>query len=90
MGRWKAFIPIILALVVATGGSVFLYKWLQAKTAPAATIKGGGPGRAGGGGGGGPELGHQADPEMLKTVPFLKESLPAGYLSTPMPWWGGW
>jgi pilus assembly protein CpaB len=39
MGRWKAFIPIILALVVATGGSVFLYKWLQVKTAPAAVVQ---------------------------------------------------
>jgi pilus assembly protein CpaB len=81
MGRWKAFIPIILALVVATGGSVFLYKWLQAKTAPAAVV----------------QVEAQAVPvvvaatdltwgtkltkEMLKTVPFLKESLPAGYLS---------
>jgi pilus assembly protein CpaB len=83
MGRWKAFIPIVLALVVATGGSVFLYKWLQAKSAPAAIVK----------------VEAQAVPvvvaaadltwgtklseEMLKTVPFLKESLPAGYLSEP-------
>jgi pilus assembly protein CpaB len=81
MGRWKAFIPIILALIVATGGSVFLYKWLQVKTAPAAVV----------------QVEAQAVPvvvaatdltwgtkltkEMLKTVPFLKESLPAGYLS---------
>ena len=83
MGRGKAFIPIILALVVATGGSVFLYKWLQAKTAPAAVVK----------------VETQAVPvvvaatdlnwgtkltkEMLKTVPFLKESLPTGYVSDP-------
>jgi pilus assembly protein CpaB len=83
MGRWKAFIPIILALVVATGGSVFLYKWLQVQTAPAAVV----------------QVEAQAVPvvvaavdmnwgtklskEMLKTVPFLKESLPAGYLVDP-------
>ncbi len=83
MGRWKAFIPVVLALLVAAGGSGFLYKWLQAKTAPAATIK----------------VESQAVPvvvasvdltwgtmltkEMLKTVPFLRESLPAGYLSDP-------
>ena len=83
MGRWKAFIPVVLALVVATGGSLFLYKWLQAKTAPAATLK----------------VESQAIPvvvaavnltwgtkltkEMLTTVPFLKESLPIGYLSDP-------
>jgi pilus assembly protein CpaB len=83
MGRGKAFIPIILALVVATGGSVFLYKWLQARTAPTAVVK----------------VEAQAVPvvvaakdlnwgtklskEMLKTVPFLKESLPTGYVSDP-------
>jgi pilus assembly protein CpaB len=38
MARWKAFIPIVLALAIATGGSVFLYGWIQAKTAPAATV----------------------------------------------------
>jgi pilus assembly protein CpaB len=83
MGRGKAFIPIILALVVATGGSAFLYRWLQAKNAPAAEVK----------------VEAQAVPvvvaaadlnwgtklseEMLKTVPFLKESLPSGFVSDP-------
>ena len=83
MGRWKAFIPIALALMVATGGSLFVYKWLQAKTAPAAVV----------------QVEAQAVPvvvaaadlnwgtkltvEMLKTVPFLKESLPAGFVSDP-------
>jgi pilus assembly protein CpaB len=83
MGRWKAFIPIVLALVVATGGSVFLYKWLQVKTAPAAVV----------------QVEAEAVPvvvaatdltwgtkltkEMLKSVPFLKESLPGGYISDP-------
>jgi pilus assembly protein CpaB len=83
MGRWKAFIPIILALAIATGGSVFLYGWIQAKTAPAATVT----------------VETQAVPvvvaavdlnwgtkltrDMLTTLPFLKESLPGGYLSDP-------
>ena len=39
MGRWKAFIPIMLALVVAAGGSGFLYTWLKAKSVPAAVVK---------------------------------------------------
>ena len=34
MGKWKAFIPIVLALVIASGGSLFLYRWLQIKTQP--------------------------------------------------------
>lgn len=83
MGRWKAFIPIILALGVATGGSVFLYKWLQVKTVPAAVVKAE------------TEVvpvvvaatnlnwGTKLTKEMLKTVPYLKESLPGDYLSDP-------
>jgi pilus assembly protein CpaB len=82
MGRWKAFIPIALALVIATGGSILLYKWLQLKTAPKEVVQ---------------VEGAQAVPvvvastdlswgtklkkEMLKTVPFLRESLPSGYRS---------
>jgi pilus assembly protein CpaB len=83
MGKWKAFIPVVLALVVALGGSVFLYKWLQAKTAPAATMKVESQAV--------PVVvaaldltwGTKLAPEMLKTTPFLRESLPAGYISDP-------
>jgi Flp pilus assembly protein CpaB len=39
MGKWKAFIPIVLALVIATGGSILLYKWLQVKTAPKKVVQ---------------------------------------------------
>ena len=83
MGRWKAFIPIILALVVAAGGSGLLYTWLKAKSVPAAVVK----------------VEAEAIPvavaavdltwgmkltkEMIKTVPFMKESLPVGYFSDP-------
>lgn len=84
MGRWKAFIPIILALLIATGGSVFLYKWLKIKTTPRAPVQ---------------KVqaeavnvvvatvdlpwGTKIRKEMLKPVPFLKESLPNGYRSDP-------
>jgi pilus assembly protein CpaB len=81
MGRWKAFIPIVLALVIAAGGSLFLYRWLQIKTQPKETVK----------------VETQAVPVavaavnipwgtklkrgMIKTVPYLTESLPTGYSS---------
>ncbi|BBO74947.1 Flp pilus assembly protein CpaB [Desulfosarcina widdelii] len=84
MGRWKAFIPIALALVIAVGGSVFLYKWLKIKTAPKEVVQ---------------KVeseavnvvvavvdlpwGTKIQKEMLKTAPFLKESLPNGYQSDP-------
>ena len=85
MGRWKAFIPIILALVIAAGGSGFLYNWLKAKSAPAAVVKVEAESEAV------PVVvttsditwGQQLTKEMLKTVPFMKESLPVGYASDP-------
>jgi len=83
MGRWKAFIPIVLALIVATGGSVYLYNWLKIKTAPPDEV---------------PveatavpvvvaavdlNWGTKIQKEMLKTVNFLKESVPIDYKSDP-------
>lgn len=84
MSKWKVFIPIGLALIIATGGSVFLYKWLQMKTAPQEVVQ---------------KVeaeavnvvvavvdlpwGTKLKKDMLKSVPFLKESLPRGYQSDP-------
>jgi pilus assembly protein CpaB len=83
MGKWKAVFPIALALVIAFSGSVFLYKWLQAQTKPKEVVK----------------VESEAVPiavtavdlawgtklkkEMVRTTPFLKESLPPGYFSDP-------
>jgi pilus assembly protein CpaB len=83
MGKWKAFIPTLLALVIASGGSLFLYKWLHSRTTPKETVK----------------VAAEAVPvvvtaadlpvgtklkrEMLKTSPYFKESLPTGYRSDP-------
>ena len=82
MGKYKAIIPIVLALVIAGSGSIFLYKWLKIQTAPkevmvkaeteavsvAVTAV---------------DLpwGTKLNKEMIKTVPFLKESLPTGHYS---------
>ena len=83
MGKWKAVLPIVLALLIALSGSVFLYRWLQAQTKPKEVVK----------------VESEAVPiavtavdlawgtkikkEMVKTIPFLKESLPPGYFSDP-------
>jgi pilus assembly protein CpaB len=81
MGKWKAIIPLIAALVIASGGSLFLYKWLQARATPVQVVK--------------VETqavpvvvatadlpwGTKLKPEMMTMVPFLKESLPSGYAS---------
>lgn len=80
MRSWKALIPVALALVISIAGSGLLYKWLKNQTAPRQTVK----------------VESEAVPvtvaaadlpwgtkikaEMIKTIPFLKESLPAGYV----------
>jgi pilus assembly protein CpaB len=81
MGKWKAVIPIVVALVIAAGGSLFLYRWLQVKSKPTETVV----------------VQTEAVPVavaavnipwgtkltrgMIKTVPYLTESLPTGYSS---------
>ena len=83
MGKYKAIVPIVLALVIAASGSVFLYKWLKIQTAPKEVVK--------------TETETQSVPvavtavdlqwgtkltgEMIRTIPFIKESLPTGYYS---------
>ena len=81
MGKWRAIVPIFLSLVIATAGSIFLYKWIDSQRAPKETIK--------------IESeavpvavaaldlpwGTKLKPEMVKMAPFLKESLPPGYVS---------
>ena len=84
MRRWKAIIPIVLALVVATGSSFFLYNWLQAMTTPKNKVEVEGR-RAVSVVVAKIDLtwGTKLEKEMLTTVPFLKESLPTGYQSDP-------
>jgi len=85
MGRAKAFIPIILAVVIAAAGSFFVYNWLRGQKAPvpelvesqkqetetvavAATDI---------------PWGTKLTKEMIKTVPFLKTSIPPGAFLEP-------
>ena len=83
MGNWKALVPIAISLVIAVVGSVFLYKWIErqrgpkeivqvqkTEAAPVAVAAGNLP------------WGTKLKPEMIKTVPYLKESLPTGYFSS--------
>ena len=81
MGNLKAVIPIALSLVIAVVGSFFLYNWVQERTAPKEVVKVAADAV--------PVVvaavnlpwGTQIKPEMLKTVPYLKESLPTGYFA---------
>jgi len=81
MGKWKTIAPIVISIVIAISGSVFIYKWINSKTAPKEVVK--------------VETeavpiavaavdlqwGTQLKPEMIKTTPFLKESLPEGHFT---------
>jgi pilus assembly protein CpaB len=83
MGKWKTIIPIMLALVIAASGSLFLYKWLQKQSAPKEMVR--------------VETeavpvtvalvdltwGTKIQPDMIKTVAFVKECLPPGYVTDP-------
>ena len=82
MKSLKTFLPIALSLVIAAGGSFALYKWIQGKqgagkeivqvqaeASPVVVATG--------------DLawGTKLKPEMLKTTPYLKESLPEGHFT---------
>ena len=81
--KMKVIMPIVLALGIAIAGSIFLMKWLEAMAVPEEKIK--------------VEAeafpvvvalydmawGTKLNKEMIKTVPFLKDSLPAGYFTDP-------
>ena len=82
MGKLRALVPIALSLVIAIAGTVFLYKWIERQRGPKEIVKvekmdaapivvsaGNLP------------WGTKLKPEMIKTAPYLKESLPVGYFS---------
>ncbi len=83
MGRWKAFIPIFLALVVATGGSIFLYNWLQLKSTPGEVVAKNVESVMVVVAGGDLNWGTKLHKDMFQIVPYHRESLPNGYKTDP-------
>jgi pilus assembly protein CpaB len=80
MIRWKALIPVALALVISIAGSGLLYKWLKSQTAPKETVKVESEAVPVAVAAADLPWGTKITSEMVKTIPFLKESLPAGYV----------
>ena len=78
---WKTFLPIVVSVLIAVAGSFFLYQWMdkqktpvevmevvkKEEAVPVAVAAANLP------------WGAKIKPEMVKTAPFLKESLPEGY-----------
>jgi pilus assembly protein CpaB len=84
MGKWRAVIPIVLALMIAVVASYFIYNYVKKQVAPKEVAK--------------MEdvkirqaaiamvelpAGTKIKPKMIKTVSFLEESLPPGSFSNP-------
>jgi pilus assembly protein CpaB len=82
MKRWRAILPILLALVIALSTSFFLYKWLQRQKAPTEKVKVVETTAV-------PVMvaavdlpwGTKLKPEMIESTPYLEKSLPPGYFS---------
>ena len=84
MGKWKAIIPIVLALVIALTLTIFLYKWVKKQTTEKEAVQQAES-----------ETvsvvvasadlpwGTKLEPKMIDTLPYIKESLPPGYSSSP-------
>jgi pilus assembly protein CpaB len=83
MGKWKAMIPIVLAFVVAATASMFTYKWLKKETVPKEVVKVESEAVPVAVAAVDLSWGTKLEPAMMKTVPYLKDSLPSGYSSDP-------
>lgn len=84
MGNLRTFIPILISIIIAIGGSFFLYQWVKKKTAPeqsvmvkeskaipVVTAKANIP------------WGTKLNEEMMAVRPYLEESLPKGCFQKP-------
>jgi pilus assembly protein CpaB len=81
MSNWKAVLPIMLSLVIAVVGSYFLYNWVQKRTAPKEVVKVQADAVPVAVAATNLPWGTQIKPEMVKTAPYLRESLPSGYFA---------
>ncbi len=84
MSNLRAFIPVVLSILIALGGSYFLYNWVKEKTVPqtqvvvketkaipvvVAKIP--------------INMGTKITPEMITTTPYFEASLPKGSYTKP-------
>jgi pilus assembly protein CpaB len=81
MGNLKAVVPIALSLIIAVAGSFFLYNWVQNRTAPQEIVKVEADTVPVAVAAANLTWGTQIKAEMVKAVPYMKESLPTGYFA---------
>ena len=79
--NWKTFMPIVVSVLIAVAGSFFLYQWMDKQKTPTEVLQVAKTEEAVPVAVAAANLpwGTKIRPEMVKTAPFLKESLPTGY-----------
>ena len=82
MKNWKVVLPIVFALLVATTASIFLYKWMQAYNAPKEVVQVESEAVPVAVASADLSWGTKLQSDMMRSTPYLKESLPEGYRST--------
>ena len=87
MGKWKAIAPFALGLVIALAAGIFVYKWLNVKTTQEAVVKAKVKSDVVPVAVAATDLpwGTKLVPKMIKTLPYLKKSIPPGsFLDTEL------
>jgi pilus assembly protein CpaB len=83
MGKLKPVVPIVLSLIIAVAGTIYLYKWVERQRGPKEVVQleniEAAPIVVSAGN---LTWGTKLKPEMIKMAPYLKESLPVGYFSS--------
>jgi pilus assembly protein CpaB len=78
--NWKTILPVVISILIAVTGSFFLYQWMAKQKTPVEVVtvvkKDAVPVAVAAIN---MPWGTKIDPEMIKTTPYLKESLPTGY-----------
>ncbi len=81
MGNLKAVVPIAVSLLIALAGSFFIYNWIEKRSAPKDVVKVQAEAVPVAVAADNLPWGTQIKPEMVKSLPYLKESLPSGYFA---------
>jgi pilus assembly protein CpaB len=82
--NWKTFVPIFISLIIAFAGSFFIYQWMAKQKTPMEVVrvveKDAVPVAVAAAN---LPWGTKLHAEMVKTAPYLKESLPPEYFASP-------
>jgi len=81
MGNWKTIAPIVISIVIAISGSVFIYKWINSKTAPKEVVKVEAEAVPIAVAAVDLQWGMKLKPEMITKGSYLKENLPVGHFT---------